>query len=33
VQVFGKLQAGDVILRSGSEDLAAKQPVQVAVAN
>jgi membrane fusion protein (multidrug efflux system) len=29
VQVFGKLQAGDVVLKSGSEEIAASQPVQV----
>ena len=31
VQVFGNLKAGDVVLKSGSEDMAAQQPVQVAV--
>ncbi|GAA4503475.1 efflux RND transporter periplasmic adaptor subunit [Hymenobacter ginsengisoli] len=31
VQVFGKLRAGDVVLKSGSEELAAGQPVQVAM--
>ena len=31
VQVFGKLQAGDVILKAGNEELAANQPVQVSM--
>lgn len=31
VQVFGKLQAGDVILRTGTEDVAEQQAVQVAM--
>jgi membrane fusion protein (multidrug efflux system) len=31
VQVFGKLQAGDVVLKAGNEELAANQPVQVSV--
>ncbi|RZK35036.1 MAG: efflux RND transporter periplasmic adaptor subunit, partial [Hymenobacter sp.] len=29
VQVFGKLQAGDVVLRAGGEEIAAQQAVQV----
>jgi membrane fusion protein (multidrug efflux system) len=32
VQVFGKLQAGDVVLKIGSEDVTSQQPVQVALA-
>jgi RND family efflux transporter MFP subunit len=31
VQVFGKLKAGDVVLRTGTEDIAEQQAVQVAV--
>ncbi|MGI4821018.1 MAG: efflux RND transporter periplasmic adaptor subunit [Janthinobacterium lividum] len=29
VQVFGKLQAGDVVLKSGNEEITPRQPVQV----
>ncbi|QKG58450.1 efflux RND transporter periplasmic adaptor subunit [Hymenobacter sp. BRD128] len=29
VQVFGKLRAGDVVLKSGNEEITARQPVQV----
>lgn len=29
VQVFGQLRAGDVVLKSGSEEMSARQPVQV----
>jgi membrane fusion protein (multidrug efflux system) len=32
VQVFGKLRDGDVVLKTASEDIADKQPVQVTVA-
>ena len=31
VQVFGPLQAGDVVLKAGNEEIAAQQPVQVAL--
>ena len=31
VQVFGPLQAGDVVLKAGNEEIAARQPVQVAL--
>ena len=31
VQVFGKLKAGDVVLRTGTEDIADQQAVQVAL--
>jgi membrane fusion protein (multidrug efflux system) len=31
VQVFGKLKAGDVVLKNGTEDIADQQAVQVAV--
>ena len=29
VQVFGPLKAGDVVLRAGGEEIAARQAVQV----
>ncbi|WP_229725408.1 efflux RND transporter periplasmic adaptor subunit [Hymenobacter baengnokdamensis] len=29
VQVFGRLQAGDVVLKAGNEELVARQPVRV----
>ena len=31
VQVFGKLKAGDIVLRTGTEDIAEQQAVQVAL--
>ena len=31
VQVFGALKAGDVVLKAGNEEIAAQQPVQVAM--
>ena len=31
VQVFGKLKAGDIVLRTGTEDIADQQAVQVAL--
>jgi hypothetical protein len=31
VQVFGNLRADDVVLKTGSEDIAARQVVQVAL--